>query len=448
MFFLFIRCFLCLSPSVLFGVAISTSASDFDDGLMMNQEEQNYFLLAVSDAIEDHPITKESLSLVAQSEATLEFAKANNNLEVKLHGNTRTSLDQKFEDRRSTVFESSRERHRADASLVLHQTLFDERIKREISKQEKLVQAEFLASQQKVAELTLQMILSCHSTAVFHRIGNLIGAFITRHRVISEQIRKRVMSGHTAAAELTRTNARLAEAEAKKMVMDLRLRKSIAEFTQLLPETLPCKKLFPIDADAFSSEYKIFLDGKKNNFSLLRAYRLIEAAEQELERAKANFKPKLIAELRGDRYDLSGDRNYDIYGSLNVTLDLYTGGRKSAMIRVAAEQLQGARARKDVLEEELALQLEENFAELSNGEDRIKALVVANEAYAKSRDLLRLQFESANVSLLELLEAERDHLESGESLLTNYKSIVAAQARQLFMLGELNGYLNKRLTRD
>ena len=112
------------------------------------------------------------------------------------------------------------------------------------------------------------------------------------------------------------------------------------------------------------------------------------------------------------------------------------------MIRVATEQLNGAGFRKDVLVKKLTAQLEENFAELSNSEARIRAFASAYGAYGESRNLLTLQFESANVSLLELLEAERDHLESAESLLMNQKSILSAHARQLFLLGELNNYLN------
>ena len=419
-----------------------TSALELEDGLVMNKEEQNHFVLSLSEAIEDHPISLEAFSLVAQSQAMLDVAKSNRRPQIKLQGNTRNSLEQKFEDRSSTIFESARDRSRADGSLVIQQTLFDQSIKREIAKQEKITQAELLGRQQKIAELTLQMILSCQNTAVFHQIGSLIEDSITSHREISERIRIRVESGRTVAAELSRANARLAEAEAKKMAMDLNLRTAIAEFTQLLPRGIPCTKLFPIEPSFLLFEHEALLAGMQNNFSLLQARQLIEAAKQELERAKAGFRPKVSAELRGDRYDLIGDRNYDVYVGINFNFDLYTGGRKSSMIRAAMEQLNGAGFRKDILEKELVAQLEANFAELNNSESRMRAFVSAYNAYEESRNLLILQFESANVSLLELLQAERDHLESAELLLMNHKSILSAHTRQLFLLGQLNNYLN------
>ena len=112
-----------------------TSALELEDGLVMNEEEQNHFVLSLSEAIEDHPISLEAFSLVAQSQAMLDVARSNRRPQIKLQGNTRNSLDQKFEDPFSTVFESSRDKNRADGSLVIQQTLFDESIKREIAKQ-------------------------------------------------------------------------------------------------------------------------------------------------------------------------------------------------------------------------------------------------------------------------------------------------------------------------
>jgi outer membrane protein TolC len=109
---------------------------------------------------------------------------------------------------------------------------------------------------------------------------------------------------------------------------------------------------------------------------------------------------------------------------------------------VAKEQMNAAVFRKDILVKELTAQVEANIAELDNSEARIKAFTSAYSAYTESKDKLRLQFESANVSLLELLQAERDHLESAELLLMNHKSILSAHLKQLFLLGQLNNYFN------
>ena len=102
----------------------------------------------------------------------------------------------------------------------------------------------------------------------------------------------RVESGRAVSAELSRANARLAEAEAKEMAMDLNLRTATAEFNQLLPGSPACKKLFPIDPDYLIVDRDTLLIEMQNNFSLQQANNLIEAAEHELERAKAGLMPK------------------------------------------------------------------------------------------------------------------------------------------------------------
>ena len=79
------------------------------------------------------------------------------------------------------------------------------------------------------------------------------------------------------------------------------------------------------------------------------------------------------------------------------------------------------------------------------GDDRLRIFNDAYEAYMDSRDKLSLQFESSNVSLLELLQAERDFIESAELLLLNKKEIISSQIRQLYLLGKITDYFEKEL---
>ena len=84
---------------VLLGLHASvSSALEIEDGLVMNEREQNDFVLSLSEAIGDHPISLEAFSLVAQSQAMLDVVRSNQKPQIALQGNTRNSLDQKFED--------------------------------------------------------------------------------------------------------------------------------------------------------------------------------------------------------------------------------------------------------------------------------------------------------------------------------------------------------------
>ncbi|MDP6441857.1 MAG: hypothetical protein QF482_04615, partial [Candidatus Poseidoniia archaeon] len=108
----------------------------------MDEQEQNYFVLALSDAIEDHPIALEAYSLVAESQAMLDAIRSNQKPQIKLQTNTRNSLGQRFENPLSALTESSRDKHRSDGSLIIQQSIFDQSIKKEIAKQEKIKQAD------------------------------------------------------------------------------------------------------------------------------------------------------------------------------------------------------------------------------------------------------------------------------------------------------------------
>ena len=68
----------------LFGFHHTVSAELAPNGsLIMDEEEQNNFVLALSDAIEDHPIALEAYSLVAESQAMLDAIRSNQKPQIK-----------------------------------------------------------------------------------------------------------------------------------------------------------------------------------------------------------------------------------------------------------------------------------------------------------------------------------------------------------------------------
>ena len=125
---------------------------------------------------------------------------------------------------------------------------------------------------------------------------------------------------------------------------------------------------------------------------------------------------------------------------------IYTGGKKKALVRLAEEQLNSSTLKKEILLKELKIKSEANLAELENSSERLAIFNNAFEAYEQSKNKLSLQFESSNVSLLELLQAERDYIESAELLIINKKEINSSQLRQLFLLGKIIKYFEQENT--
>ena len=416
--------------------------SDFE----MNKQEQEVFIDSLISSIQDHPVYLESLAIVGSSKASLDIAQSANKPQIQFQGNSRNSLKQKFNNPLSALTESSKDQHRADGSLIMQQSLFDPIIKEEISKQEYILQADYYNNQQKVSELTLDMAIACQDTAAYKIISDLIDISIDSHSQIVGRIKMRVDSGRAAQAEMMRAEARLAEAQAKKMTIDLKLQSARAKFSQLIVDTKPCLKFLNVDSEQLINDSSKVRDAIEENYSIMKANELIKASERELEKAKAGFKPKINLELRGDRYDLTGDQNYDLYAGVNFNVDIYTGGKKKALVRLAEEQLNSSTLKKEILLKELKIKSEANLAELENSNERLAIFNNAFEAYEQSKNKLSLQFESSNVSLLELLQAERDYIESAELLIINKKEINSSQLRQLFLLGKIIKYFEQENT--
>ena len=372
------------------------------DKFEMNQQEQEAFVNSLLFSIKEHPIFLQTLTIVETSKASLDISKSSNKPQIQLQANSRNSLKQKFEDPLSALTESTKDQHRADSSLILQQSIFDKAVEEEINKQEYMLQADYFDKQQRISELTLEMALVCQDTAAYKIISDLIEISIDSHSEIVNRIQMRVESGRAAQAEMTRAKARLAEARAKKMTIELKLSTAKAQFQQLMSDGKPCEKFITIDPEELIINTKKVHDEIENNFSVMRASELIKASERELEKAKAGFRPKINLELRGDRYDLTGDKNYDIYAGVNFNVDIYTGGKRTALIRLANEQLKTAKLNKEILIKDLRIKSGANLAELNNSNDRLMIFNTAYEAYMESRDKLSLQFESSNVSLLEL----------------------------------------------
>ena len=416
--------------------------SDFE----MNKQEQEVFIDSLISSIQAHPVYLESLAIVGSSKASLDIAQSANKPQIQFQGNSRNSLKQKFNNPLSALTESSKDQHRADGSLIMQQSLFDPIIKEEISKQEYILQADYYNNQQKVSELTLDMAIACQDTAAYKIISDLIDISIDNHSQIVGRIKMRVESGRAAQAEMMRAEARLAEAQAKKMTIDLKLQSARAKFGQLIVDAKPCLKFLKVDSDQLINDSSKVIDAIEENYSIMKANELIKASERELEKAKAGFKPKINLELRGDRYDLTGDQNYDLYAGVNFNVDIYTGGKKKALVRLAEEQLNSSTLKKEILLKELKIKSEANLAELENSGERLAIFNNAFEAYEQSKNKLSLQFESSNVSLLELLQAERDYIESAELLIINKKEINSSQLRQLFLLGKIIKYFEQENT--
>jgi len=132
---------------------------------------------------------------------------------------------------------------------------------------------------------------------------------------------------------------------------------------------------------------------------------------------------------------------HDIYLGIQFESEIYTGGRRNSQLRIAKQQLKELTYDRSTLAKEITSNIESLLSELNNAESRIEAYGNAFDANGKSRDNLNMQFQTSNVSLLELLQAERDLLESAENMVFNQRSVILSGFTQKAILGQLKEHV-------
>ncbi|MDG2229205.1 MAG: TolC family protein [Gammaproteobacteria bacterium] len=440
---------LTLMIALTFSAMADESNTNNSVSLTMESDSVSDFIAELQVAIYQHPTFLAAEASVAQSSQLVNIAKSNRRPQLSLQTSTTNRFSSSFDDKFS-FFESSPIKEQTNASLVIRQLLFDSfATSHQIKQQKNTLLADQLVQEQQVFALALKMITNCLDTASYYLLKEMITDSVQRHTEITEQIKVRVDSGRAPMRELTRANARLAEAQAKQLNTELSYESVLAEFRQLMPNTMACKKMIALSTKDLVLDSRTAVDNAlAYNLSIQESNMRIKAAEENLMRIKANRWPKVSLKVQGDKYNSEEFLtrqldDYDFYAGINFDMDLYSGGRKRSEIKGAKEQLNEVRFKKDELVKNITASTESLLSELKNGDKRVEIFKQAFIANDMSRDNLRLQFVSSNVSLLELLQAERDYLESSENMVFNQRSVLLAGFTELALLGKLMNYINK-----
>ena len=415
--------------------------------MLMNQSSAEDFFKSLQISVIEHPVFLSSEANLAQSREVLNIAKAPRRPQVSLFGSTTNRMQSSYDDAFS-FFESSPIKDRTSTGILIEQLLFDFfSTKYQINEALNNLLAEEVVQEQRINSLLLKMITSCLDTASYDILSRLARDSVNRHAEITEKIRIRVESGRAPTRELTRAEARLAEAEAKLLRINLNYDSAKAEFMQLMPDIRACRKMIVIDqSDLIMDQKQVTEMAINTNLNIKEIDLRINAAEENVSKQRSNFWPRLNLTLQGDLYNpeyyMSKKlEEHDIYLGIQFESELYTGGRKNAQLRIAKQQLDQLSYDRSTLAKNITSNIESLHSELTNAENRIKAYENAFNANEKSRENLNMQFQTSNVSLLELLQAERDLLESAENMVFNQRSVILSGFTQKAILGQLKSYI-------
>ena len=415
----------------------------FTDDMMdpfMDTTQYENFVNQVSDAVSEHPEYLSSLDSLKAAGANLKGTQADFLPQIRLLIDSNNQLDKSFEDGSNNLFEKSRSDHKTDATLTVRQLLYDFGATRnDISKSEALFEVKRAELSATILDLIFRSVISYVNVSAYTIFTDTINASFERHTAIKNRISQKVNGGLSAPRELSRAVAREAEAYAKLITVRQNLNKAISEYRVYFPSADLPKKL-PIENT--SLQFRTIQESRDlmmmKNPNILRALSSLKASIFNTQKVKGEALPRLDIEVRGSQYNLSEQSDeYDVYSGLSLSYDLYTGGRSTALKEQAIAESSAYMNNKDAIIRKIDSEMNNSLQTIKLIPENINAYRNAYKANKQSQFYANEQFKTSNVLLLDLLQTERDFLESSQALLESLRSSQIERFSYMKLTGEL-----------
>ena len=432
-------------------VLIFLCANLYSDDLLepfMDEDQYQLFVEQISEAVSIHPEYLSSLDSLRAAGANLKGTKANMLPQVRFIIDSNNQLDKSFEDGSSNLFEKSRSEHKTDATITISQLLYDfGATKNDISKSEALFDAKRAELSSTIIDLIYRSVISYINVSAYTIFTNTINQSYERHVAIRERIEQKVEGGLSAPRELSRALARQAEAYAKLITVRQNLSKAIAEYRIYFPVNELPSKLPPSD---LSLQLRTLQESRelmmKSNPNILRAISSLEASIFNTKKVKGESLPRIDFEIRGGQYNLSDQSDeYDIYSGINLSYDVYTGGKMTALNEQAEAESSAYMNNKDAIIRKIEAEMSNSLQNIKLIPSNIEAYKNAYMANKQSQYYANEQFQTSNVLLLDLLQTERDFLESSQALIEALRSSQIENYSYMKLTGELGDRFELRI---
>ena len=434
----------------LFVMSILFSKINADELLnpYMNELEYISFIQEVGDAVSSHPEYLSSLDSLKAAGASLKGTKSNLLPQIRFVIDSNNQLDKSFEDGGNNLFEKSRSDHKTDATITVSQLLYDFGATRnDISKSEALFDAQRADLSSTILDLIYRSVISYINVSAYTIFTNTINESYERHTSIKKRIEQKVEGGLSAPRELSRAQARQAEAYAKLITVRQNLSRAISEYRIYFPTSELPKKLPP---DNLSIQFRNIEESRQlmmqNNPDILRAISSLQASIFNISKVRGESLPRLDLELRGSQYNLSEQSDeYDVYSGLNLSYDVYNGGKRRALNEQAKAESSAYMNNKDAVIRKIEAEMRNSLQNIKLIPDNINAYQDAYKANKQSQYFANEQFQTSNVLLLDLLQTERDFLESSQALIEALRSSQIERYTYMKLTGELGNKFELRV---
>ncbi|MEE4295983.1 MAG: TolC family outer membrane protein [Wenzhouxiangella sp.] len=295
------------------------------------------------------------------------------------------------------------------------------------------------------AEQTAQEAMRAYLDVLrFRQLVALAEENLLTHREVYDQVAESAAAGVARSADLEQISGRLALAESNLLNELANLHDVSARYLRVVGQ-LPPPQMADVDmqpdTELPDNVIDALMQAYRNNPRYHAALRNIEASESASRAQRAERMPRLnLTAGYGIRTrDELGFRDEFTSGriGLELTYDLYTGGRNSANVRRAAELEGTAIALRDRACVDIRQDLQIAFNDYLKIDQQLPVLNQHRLSSDRVRTAYRQQFDIGQRTLLDVLDSENEFFEASRAWTNAAVDEMVAAARTLGAMGTL-----------
>ena len=329
----------------------------------------------------------------------------------------------------------------SSVSLTLSQLIFDGfKVRSQIREAEAVQRSMEARVIDNATSLALDVIRAQVDVLNWQRICTLMRQNVDYHEKILSQTSERAASGVDTRADVTQTESRLLRARARLAEATASLR--VAEETYSRLTYLPALMLaeVPSPDPLYGGPDEIFEIAKTRNPKLLAYYQDVQAARAKKEGAAAAYYPTLSIEAGPSYSDRDGRSQlwtYEFGVAGVVRWNLFNSGADVAENKAAMARIRQSRRTLYDYAESLKLAVSQSWTEYNSAREQMAQYTSAAAANKVTRDAYKDQFVLGQRSLLDVLDAESEYLNSSTQAITAQGNVLVAAYRMRALAGEL-----------
>jgi len=397
------------------------------------------FQAAIGEAVRRNPAIDEATAQVDEADAVRDEAVARRLPTADISISSFKVLSREFSNDPGNVLERSRPRNRTDDILRVQQPVFDwgSGLNRVRAGRARL-EAARAGVEDAGTQIALRAVSTWYQVYGYRVLVRLAEAFTANQRDLRTALQDRVRQGAAAPADVAQVDSYIASAEAQVADFRRQLTSAQAQYQAVIGSPAPAD-LGRAPVPALDGIAPASLSGDVDRLPNVRAAQQgASAARFDARALRADRLPQLSTAIDAGRYGLFENgpgRDYDIRGSVTLSMRLGGGGAERARQGVARASGAEARLRRTRIDAQRDAEIA--LADVGALEAARTAIESNYLASRRSRDVLAERFRVARGTLFDLLSAENNYFGVAARLIQTVIELDSARYALLARTGRL-----------